>query len=375
MSRFLKIQALASRAFSLFGRTGRQAAAAKKQRAAFYREAWKEAADILGAEAEKLDEDTFHIRGARASARVCLNYTPLDDPVSLRIAGNKPIVHRLLQAQQIPVPAYRAFDLKHHAPALEFLRHHGTCVVKPASGTGGGQGVTTGVETPRDLRRAVVCAAGYGSDLIIEQQVPGRNFRLLFLDGQLLDAIERRPPSVTGDGHSSVGRLLDRMNRERVLSGADVAQSIVRRDQDMRRTLASQGLSFATVPACGEMVRLKTVINDNAAEDNDRITDLLHDEIVAASRAAVSTVGLRLAGVDVVTPDPEKNLDTVGGVVLEVNSTPGLYFHYAGAQRRCRVAVPILAACLGCRVDASRWNAGAALHDHPVTAIGTDSRL
>ena len=47
MSRMLKIQALACRALSLIGKTGRQAAAAKKQRAGFYREAWREAATIL----------------------------------------------------------------------------------------------------------------------------------------------------------------------------------------------------------------------------------------------------------------------------------------------------------------------------------------
>ena len=356
MSRILKIQALAHRAVSLLGKTGRQFAAAKRQRADFYRAAWQDAAAHLDAEVEVLDRDVLAIRKGGQSTRVFLNYTELDDPVSLRIAGNKPLVHKLLHTRGIPVPDFFEFSLKTISEATEFLQLHDTCVVKPASGTGGGSGVTTGISNFRQLRKASVLAAGHGTGLVIEQQIPGSNLRLLFLDGQLLDAIDRRPPTVTGDGRSSISRLVDAVNQRRLQAGFSVAQSVLKRDADMRQTLAGQGLSLSSVPPEKTVVQLKTVINDNTAEDNVCIMDTLHPAVIDAARDAAVAVGLRLAGVDIVTSDPSQCLADTGGVVLEVNSAPGLYFHYAGSKTRKPVAIPVLAACLKHSIEPDAWN-------------------
>ena len=35
-----------------------------------------------------------------------------------------------------------------------------------------------------------------------------------------------------------------------------------------------------------------------------------------------------MAGVDIMTPDPGVPLSTAGGVVIEVNTSPGHYYHY-----------------------------------------------
>jgi cyanophycin synthetase len=355
MTRFLKIQALAHRAVSLLGNTGRQFAAAKRKRADFYNVAWRNAAISLDAEVKGLDRDVLAIQKNGQSTRVFLNYTELDDPVSLRVAGNKPLVHKLLQTNGVPVPAYREFSLQTIPEAADFLRTHRTCVVKPASGTGGGSGVTTGVSTPRQLRRASVLAAGYGSGLIIEQQISGANLRLLFLDGQLLDAIDRRPPTVTGNGHSTISRLVDAVNQQRLQAGFAVAQSVLKCDADMRQTLAAQNLTLRSVPPDGAVVQLKTVINDNTAEDNVCIVDSLHPSIIEVARNAANTVGLRLAGIDIVTPETSQPLEESGGVVLEVNSAPGLYFHYAGTRTRTPVAIPVLAACLNHPLEGDNW--------------------
>jgi glutathione synthase/RimK-type ligase-like ATP-grasp enzyme len=39
-------------------------------------------------------------------------------------------------------------------------------------------------------------------------------------------------------------------------------------------------------------------------------------------------VGTRLAGIDVITTDPGVPLGESGGVILEVNATPGYHHHY-----------------------------------------------
>jgi D-alanine-D-alanine ligase-like ATP-grasp enzyme len=51
-----------------------------------------------------------------------------------------------------------------------------------------------------------------------------------------------------------------------------------------------------------------------------------------------------VAGVDVITPDASQPLEQSGGVVAEVNGTPGIHHHYHVADKAnaTPVAVPIL---------------------------------
>lgn len=346
MSSWLRFRALAQRAAAQWSLSGRQSAVARRVRKEFYDSVWRTAAAELEAEIEPLDDDLLQIRRDNAITRVCQNYTELDDPVTLRVAGRKPLVTRILEMQGVPVPAGTEFSLADLRPAERFLHRNRCCVVKPASGTGGGQGVTTGIESLRQLHGAVVTAAGYSSSLLIERQYPGRNLRLLFLDGRLLDAVERLPPCVQGDGRSTLQQLIAAQNRRRLAQGSSLAQTVLQIDGELRRTLTRQGLALRSIPGDGETVILKTAINENSAEENRQVIPALHPEVIATARRAAEIIGLRLAGVDVLTPDPSLPLDDVGGVILEVNSTPGLHCHHAQRGPGVNVAVPILEACL-----------------------------
>jgi cyanophycin synthetase len=97
-------------------------------------------------------------------------------------------------------------------------------------------------------------------------------------------------------------------------------------------------------------VVVKAVTNQNRIEDNETVPlDELAPRLVAEGASAAAAVGLRLAGVDVVTPDLGRPLAEAGGRVIEVNGMPGLNHHYnvADPARAVPVAVPILATLLG----------------------------
>lgn len=340
----LRTQANLSRIRTLLGRVTRSSRKEKSQRAEFYRDTWAQAATEIGATVDDSHGEVLLISRAGVTAKVFRNYTDLDGPVTLRAAGNKPLVHETLRSIGIRTPDFLKFSLAKLSSAEDFLRTHEQCVVKPASGTGAGAGVTTNVQSIGQLRKASILAAGFGSELLIENQVAGRNVRLLLLDGQLLDAVERRPPCVVGDGRSTVAQLVRRANQVRLEQGIAAAQVFLRYDLDMQRTLSRQDLSWRAVPKDGQEVRLKTVINDNAASDNVSVMEILSEQLTQTSCNAARAVGVRLAGVDLVTPDLTLDLVAGTGVVLEINTAPGLYIH-KGKQGKS-VAVPILEACL-----------------------------
>lgn len=326
--------------------------AAGRHQDAFYERTWREAAEQLGATWTLLAPSIGEIDRGGVRTRVIGNVSAIDDPVTLDVLHDKPLTHRILTAEGLAVPRHARFSLGDMAPAVEFLRATcaaggGDCVVKPAGGTGGGRGVTTGVRTRSHLARAAAAAAVYGDDLMIEQQIAGDNYRLLYLDGELIDAFVRRLPAVVGDGQSSVARLIHEANEERLRHGAGLSQVLLTVDLDVRRTLAKQGLSLRSVPAAGRSVTLKTVVNENCGADNSTATGVLCRSIVEDGARAVRTLRARFAGIDIVTPDPTVPLAESGGVILEVNGTPNLYYHYNKRDGSFPAAVHLLRRVLG----------------------------
>jgi len=294
----------------------------------FYERVWKESAERLGASWESIGRQIAEIDLNGSRTRVCDYTSEIDTAVTCALLHEKPLVHQILREHALPVPRHARFALSAVAPAVEFLKSAaGYCVVKPANG-GAGRGVTTGIRRQSELARATAVAAAYGNDLMIEEQIQGDNYRLLYLDGQLIDAFVRRPPSVVGDGRLTVAVLVRRANEQRLKEGDALSQVLIPKDFDMRQTLARQGLSLRSVPAEGRVVTLKTVVNDNSGLDNSTVTHLLHPAIVEAGRLAAEALRVRFAGIDIITPNPSLSLAECGGVILEVNSPPGLYYHY-----------------------------------------------
>jgi cyanophycin synthetase len=314
-------------------------------RNAVYTVIWRDAAEKAGADVRELGSGFLEVGRGGASAKVWQQVVPLDDPVTLRLALDKPVVHDLLTEARVPVPDHLEWSFSDPAPALAFMqRVAGPTVVKAASGTGGGEGTTAGVDTPARLMRARLQAGRFGGRLLIERQVPGPVHRLLFLDGELIDVIRHVPPRLVGDGRETVQELLQAENERRVGAAGAAGLSLLDVGLDTVFTLERQGLQLDSVVPAGTTIALQTVTNDNRIEDTQTITEPLHPELVDAARRAAGAVGLRLAGVDVITPDASQPLEHAGGVVAEVNGTPGIHHHYhvADAAKATPVAVPIL---------------------------------
>jgi D-alanine-D-alanine ligase-like ATP-grasp enzyme len=316
---------------------------AAELRGEFYEKLWADAAAEVGAGFKSLGHGICEITKAGMATRVQQNCTAIDDPVTLTIALNKALVNQMLGQAGLPIPRHVAFTLRTLSKAVDFLEQtHGPCVVKPASGTGGGQGITTGIRTARQLAWAATLAAQASPDMLVEEQIAGDNYRLLYLDGVLLDAIRRCPPRVTGDGRSSIRRLIQEANAERLSRGSTISQVQISIDMDMHNTLTLQSLSLASVPAAGALVPVKTVISQNFAADNLTVTDQLCPSIIADGANAARTIGVRLAGIDIITRDPTVPLAQSGGVILEVNTTPGFHYHYHKNDGSFPVAVRVL---------------------------------
>lgn len=316
----------------------------RRTRDALYRRLWEQAADVLEAELVDLSNGLYEIRRGGTRTRVWQQVVPLDDPVTLRVALDKAIVHRLLEEAAISVPDHVLFHFRDPRGLEELLDAlPGPRVIKPAA-SGGGGGGTAGIETSLQLARAWLRASRHDEWLLAERQVEGTVYRLLFLDGEVVDVVRNLPPRLTGDGRSTIEGLIAAENRRRIEARGWAGLSLLRVTLDTIFTLERAGLRLSSVLEAGKSVAVQTVTNDNRVEDSETVHDPPAPEVVATARAAVDAVGLRLAGVDLVTRDPQRPLSETGGAVIEVNGNPGLHHHYVVADpaRATPVAVPVL---------------------------------
>jgi cyanophycin synthetase len=305
---------------------------------------WRDAAQAVGAEVFELAAGFLELRKNGAWTRVWRQCVMLDDAVTLRYALQKALVQEHLSSNGLPTPEYQEFEASNFAAAREFLERGPTpCVVKPVADSGG-SGVTSGVHTPAHLMRARLRASRIDDRLLIERQIAGENYRFLFLDGVLLDVVRKRPPRVTGDGSSTIGELIEAENKRRLERRDELLFWRLNIDLDCILTLEASGLTVSSVLPAGTTIAVKTVVNQNTIDDNETVREPIDDRLVDEARGAAEAIGLRLAGIDVVTTDLSRPLAQSGGAILEVNGTPGLSHHYevADAANATRVAIPIL---------------------------------
>lgn len=303
-----------------------------------YRQIWRDVAAALDAELVELEPDLWEVQKDGRRTRINNYLLQLDDPVTLELAGRKPLVHSLLKAEGLPVPEHAVFDLASLDVAERFVAAHPLgAVIKPADGYGG-KGVTTHLREPKAVRDAAILASLYSQNLLVEAQILGECFRLLVFDDEVISVVRRTGLRVTGDGVSDLATLVRRR-------GLEV-------DADCRFTLAAQGLSPSTVPDADQVVLAKGNGGEGRAAElrtvYDRdVTAEVHETVRRAAEGAARAVGSRFLGVDVITPDITRPLEEVGGSINEVNTTPALHHHYdAQTEAYPEVARTILARLL-----------------------------
>jgi cyanophycin synthetase len=314
---------------------------------AFTHRMWEEAAAAVGASFSEPAPRLFAFDREGLTVHVLGQRTPFADPVSIELASAKDLSYALLTRAGVRVPEHVVLRREDHMAARSFLETGpAPVVVKPARGGGAGLGVTPSIETESQLERALRGAGSTSERLIVERQAAGDQFRILLLDGKVLDVIRRGLPQVVGDGTSTIEDLMFAEYDRRLETDTMEGMKPFLVDLDCLFTLERQGLRLSTRLSKGATVVVKSTSNISGGQSCVTVREPVAREVLHEVRAAAAAVGVRLAGVDVVAPDVERSLASSNGVVLEVNPIPGLQHHYnvAEPETATPVAVPVLEA-------------------------------
>lgn len=224
----------------------------------------------------------------------------------------------IIKSRRNPEAAYR------YGCRLEF-----PVIVKPNSKSQGWGVCKT--HNKKEFMQAVRALSGRENVFLVQKVAPGRDYRIVVLDEEIISAYQRLPLSVTGDGRNTIRGLLRLKQKQFQRAGRDTVLA----PDDFRITnqLKQAGLSLNSTLSKNRRVELMPNANLSTGGDALDVTETLHPDWQKLAIQLTRDMNLRYCGVDVMTEgtlqEPPRSY-----VILEVNAAPGLD-HYAssGAQQ------------------------------------------
>ena len=171
--------------------------------------------------------------------------------------------------------------------------------------------MSTDLRDEQSVRDGFAAAALVSPHVIVEEHLPGRDHRILVVDGRVVAVAERVPAKVVGDGVRTVRELIDALNADpRRGVGHESVLTSVRLDEALTGMLAGQGLDLTSVPARRPVgdPPCRPPTSRPAARRSTAPTRSIRASPRPRPRGR-AVIGLDIAGIDLVTSDIARPLE------------------------------------------------------------------
>ncbi len=258
--------------------------------------------------------------------RVKNGVVSVNSSVATAISQNKYFTNQVLRqwipyttdCRLFPVDGYDTNEL------TAFLAQHTRVVVK-AVDENNGIGVFTSLTALAEVEAAIASLRRLkATRFLLENHVETtREYRVLLWKGQVIDVLERIPGYVTGDGHSSIRRLIEEKNHEREHEFPGVPYEGILLDDSLTHYLQLTHRQLDDVPAVGEHVRVREMCNMSQGGETRRIAQ----EAIAAEYHKIfedvyKATWLNYCGADLITTSIEEKPVEGKTVINELNGAP-----------------------------------------------------
>lgn len=189
------------------------------------------------------------------------------------------------------------------------------------------RGVTWNIRSPHELQQGIayvqktlVGLSAKQPDLfLVEEMVPGEEYRVLIFKQKIISCVKKVPASVIGNGESSIQELINIFNQKRQ-PGFEIKV-----DNVVLKNLAASGLTLQSILPKNTAQKLRNNLNMSDGGRAIECTSELSAKIQQACLKALDALGMNYGGIDVITPsisDPDAPY-----VILEVNPLPYYNMH------------------------------------------------
>ncbi len=167
--------------------------------------------------------------------------------------------------------------------------------------------------------------------VLIEEYIPGNDYRIVVLDDEVVMAYQRVPSSVIGTGKDTIVELFTSRSEELKKIGRPLSINID--DQRIQERLSCfYKVDANYIPEAGQEIVLLDNANLSTGGVAVDVTGTIHRNYIEMATKLTKTMGLRFAGVDLITAD-DITQPPISMKFIEINSSPGLS-HFASLGQR-----------------------------------------
>lgn len=263
--------------------------------------------------------------------------TSKDNYVSVLMMENKVVTKLVLAEHDIRVPFGDSFSDQALALEAFSLFEDKQIVVKPKSTNyGWGISIFKNKFSLEDYQEALNIAFSYDSSVIIEEFIPGDEFRFLVINDKVEAVLKRVPANVTGDGIHTVRELVEEKNTD-PLRGTDHLKPLekIRTGPEETLMLSMQNLSWDSIPKAEEIIYLRENSNVSTGGDSIDYTEEMDDYFKEIAIRATQVLDAKICGVDIIVP--RETIDRDKHAIIELNFNPAMHMHcfpYQGEKKK-----------------------------------------
>lgn len=272
------------------------------------------------------DNSMFQLGYGRYSKMIQATIDSNTSSISVDIASDKVLTKKLLEMQFLPVAkgdkVSSQLELLIEAKAIGY-----PVVLKPRYGYQG-KGVYLNIRNEKQLIDAYNKLKSKYKDIMVEQFIDGQDYRVCVVDGEVVAVSRRNPPSIVGDGISTVGKLIDILNsNDNRGDGHEKPLTKVKIDNELIFYIAKKGYTLDSILGKGKTLILRENSNLSTGGTSVDCTDEICKENIDICVRAAKAIGLNICGIDLCCKDVSKPLYE-DGVIVEVNAAPGIRMHH-----------------------------------------------
>ena len=274
------------------------------------------------------------------------NMTSKDSYIVPLIMENKTVTKKVLKEAGFRVPGGAEFSSMEEAVKAYPRFADQAFVIKPKS-TNYGLGITIFKEgaSLEDYQAGLVIAFREDSSVLVEEFMPGTEYRFFVIDGEVQAIMLRVPANVIGDGIRTVKELVEEKNSD-PLRGTNhrAPLELIQLGELEQLMLKEQGLTIESVPQANQIVYLRENSNISTGGDSIDMTDEFSEAYKKIAVSAVEALGAKISGIDLIIPDKEidPTTDKKAYGIIEANFNPAMHMHvypFAGKGRRLTMNV------------------------------------
>lgn len=274
------------------------------------------------------------------------NMTSKDSYIVPLIMENKTVTKKVLKETGFRVPGGAEFSSMEEAVKAYPRFADQAFVIKPKS-TNYGLGITIFKEGAdlEDYQAGLAIAFREDSSVLVEEFMPGTEYRFFVIDGEVQAIMLRVPANVIGDGIRTVKELVEEKNSD-PLRGTNhrAPLELIQLGELEQLMLKEQGLTIESVPQANQIVYLRENSNISTGGDSIDMTDEFSEAYKKIAVSAVEALGAKISGIDLIIPDKEidPTTDKKAYGIIEANFNPAMHMHvypFAGKGRRLTMNV------------------------------------